>query len=327
MAAADDAAFVRAHSSGTAVAYGEYLSSYPGGRHVGAARRLMREAEERERLEPGRRFRDCAECPELVVVPSGSYMMGSPSGESGRDDDEGPVHRVRIGRTFAVGVKEVTRGEFGRFVSETGHSTGNTCGAYEGGEWKKNSGRSWRNPGFSQTDGHPVVCVNWHDARAYAEWLSGKTGEGYRLLSESEWEYVARAGTGTSRYWGEGESGQCRYANGTDETSGDLGWGKASCDDGHARTSPVGRYEKNGYGLYDVLGNAWEWVEDCWNESYRGAPTDGSAWESGDCSRRVLRGGSWVSGPRFLRSAFRIRDSTGIRNNFIGFRVARTLTP
>ena len=326
LAAADDAAFARAKGAGTVAGYREYLSS--GGRHDEEVRRLMGEAEELERLagEVGKVFRDCAECPELVVVPSGTYMMGSPSSEDGRDDDEGPMHRVRIGRAFAVGVKEATVGEFGRFVSETGRSTGNACWEWDG-EWKERSGRSWRNPGFSQTEGHPVVCVNWHDARAYVEWLSRKTGKGYRLLSESEWEYVARGGTGTSRYWGEGESGQCRYANGADETSGDFRIGKTSCDDGHARTSPVGSYVANGYGLRDVLGNVWEWVEDCWNKSYRGAPTDGSAWESGECGRRVLRGGSWYDWPRNLRSAVRGRSTSGVRSVSGGFRVARTLTP
>ena len=327
LAAADDAAFARAKGAGTVAGYREYLSS--GGRHDEDARRLMREAEERERLEPGKVFRDCAECPELVVVPSGSYEMGSPSSEDGRDDDEGPVHRVRIGRAFAVGVKEVTRGEFGRFVSETGRSMGNACRTYEGGEGKERSGRSWRNPGFSQTDEHPVVCVNWSDARAYVEWLSRKTGEGYRLLSESEWEYVARGGTETARYWGESESGQCRYANGADREAKrhNSRWTTVDCDDGYYRTSPVGRYEANGFGLRDVLGNVWEWVEDCWNGSYRGAPTDGSAWESGRCGRRVLRGGSWSDGPGDLRSAGRGWNTTGGRVDIVGFRVARTLTP
>ena len=278
----------------------------------------------------GTKFRDCAECPDLVVVASGSYLMGSPESESGRDDDEGPRHRVTIGRPFAVGVKEVTRGEYGRFVSETGRSTGDSCWEWYG-EWKKRSGRHWEAPGFSQTDAHPAVCVSWKDADAYVEWLSGETREGYRLLSESEWEYVARGGTGTSRYWGESEEWQCRYANGGDKAlkrhDSDWKWAIASCDDGHARTSPVGRYEANGFGLHDVLGNVREWVEDCWNGSYAGAPRDGSAWESGDCKWRVLRGGSWNYFPRDLRSANRVRDSSGNRSSSVGFRVARTLTP
>ena len=273
----------------------------------------------------GTTFRDCPGCPEMVVVPAGRFEMGSPSGESGRYDDEGPVHEVAIARPFAVGVYEVTRGEFARFVSATGRSTGNSCYVYEGGEWAERSGRHWKSPGFRQADAHPVVCVNWDDAQAYVRWLSGRTGQKYRLLSEAEWEYVARAGTTTARYWGEGESGQCRYANGADASTG-FNW-RTGCNDGHARTAPVGSYEANGYKLHDVLGNVWERVEDCWNESYRGAPRDGSAWTSGDCGERVLRGGSWIYPPWYLRSALRLRYSTDNRNNLAGFRIARTLTP
>ena len=169
----------------------------------------------------GEVFRDCPECPEMVVVPAGRFRMGSPSGESDRVGNEGPVHEVTISRPFAVGVHEVTRGEFARFVSATGRSMGNACHVYEGG-WGERSGRHWKSPGFSQADDHPVVCVDWDDAKAYAEWLSGRTGEKYRLLSEAEWEYVARAGTETARYWGEGEEGQCRYANGAGEEASDL---------------------------------------------------------------------------------------------------------
>ena len=301
--------------------YARMLKEAPGyGRALDGLEDLMEE-----------RFRDCAECPELVVVPSGTYMMGSPESEEGRDEDEGPMHRVRIGRPFAVGVKEVTRGEYGRFVSAKGYSGGDSCRTYEGGEWKARSGRNWKSPGYGQTDSHPVVCVSHEDAKAYVDWLSEKTGETYRLLSEAEWEYVARGGTGTARYWGESESGQCRYANGGDEAlkRRDSGWKWkiTSCDDGHARTSPVGRYEANGFGLHDVLGNVWEWTEDCWNGSYRGAPGDGSTWKSGDCDRRVVRGGSWFNTPRFLRSALRYWLSTGYRSGSRGFRIARTLTP
>ena len=281
-------------------------------------------------------FRDCPECPELVVVPSGSFMMGSPGSEEGRYDDEGPVHRVRIAEPFAVGVYEVTRGEYGRFVSATGHASGDSCmtyeqeeGEWEEGEWEERSGRNWRNPGFRQTDEHPVVCVSWEDAQAYVRWLSVETGEAYRLLSEAEWEYVARGGTETARYWGESESGQCHHANGADMEAKRhaSGWTVVDCDDGYYRTSPVGTFSANRWKLHDVLGNAWEWVEDCWNDSYAGAPGDGSAWESGNCGVRVLRGGSWVSQPRDLRSAGRSGDTPGSRGGNVGFRVARTLTP
>ena len=263
----------------------------------------------------------------MVVVPVGSFLMGSPESEAGRWDDgrEGPVHPVTIGHRLAVGVNEVTRGEFARFVSATGRSMGDGCRTSESGVWKERSGRHWKSPGFSQTDAHPVVCVSWNDAQAYMRWLSGRTGEEYRLLSEAEWEYVARAGTETARYWGASESGQCRYANGADAST-DFDW-RTGCNDGHASTAPVGRYEANGYGLHDVLGNVWEWVEDCWNDSYAGAPRDGSAWTSGVCSVRVLRGGSWYLPPKYLRSALRYGDTTGHRDDDLGFRVARALTP
>ena len=301
------------------------------------AERAERERVERERLEAekkktvGSRFRDCEECLELVVVASGSYRMGSPSGEEGRDDDEGPVHRVEIGERLAVGVYEVTVGQWRRFARETGYSAGDRCRVYEEeqGEWKWRwgSGRNWERPGFVQDEGHPVVCVSWEDAQAYARWLSRKTGKGYRLPSESEWEYVARGGTRSARYWGEGERGQCRYANGADEAGKrqyNWTWG-ASCDDGYVHTSPVGSFEANGYGLRDVLGNVWEWVGDCWNESYEGAPADGSAWTRGNCGARVLRGGSWVDVPMGLRSACRDWGTSGDRISDVGFRIVRTL--
>ena len=273
------------------------------------AERKEREAEERRRRAqaPGTELRDCPECPKMVVVPSGRFMMGSRSG----DDDELPVHEVAIARPFAVGVYEVTFDEWDACVSDRG------CGGY------RPDGEGWGR------GNRPVVNVSWDDAKAYVRWLTGKTGKKYRLLSESEWEYVARGGTTTARYWGEGEMGQCRYANGADREAKrhNSGWTVADCDDGYYRTAPVGSFQANGYKLHDVLGNVWEWTEDCWNESYAGAPSDGSAWKSGDCSRRVVRGGSWDLEPRNLRSAYRGGDGSGGRFVSNGFRIARTLTP
>ena len=298
-----------------------------------ARERAEREAAKRERVPAvGEVFRDCPHCPEMVVVPSGRFMMGSPSSEEDRLDDESPRHRVTIGSPFAVGAHEVTRDEFGRFVSATGRSMGDSCWIWEDEEGKARSGLGWRNPGFSQTGSHPVVCVSWDDARAYVRWLSRETGESYRLLSESEWEYVARAGTATRYWWGDGSSSQCRYANGADASLGqdwqDRGydWG-VDCDDGYSQTSPVGSFGRNSFGLHDIHGNVWEWVQDCRNDSYAGAPGDGSAWESGDCSYRVLRGGGWFDNPRSLRAAIRLWLVSGFRGGDIGFRVARTLTP
>ena len=266
-------------------------------------------------------FRDCPECPELVVVPAGTFRMGSPSNEEGRYDNEGPVHEVRIGRSLAVGVYEVTRGQWSAFVSATGHYTGNWCWTYESGEWEERSGRTWSNPGFSQSDAHPVVCVSWDDARAYVMWLSRKTGETYRLLSESEWEYAARAGTTTPFHFGATIS--------TDQANydGNYTYGSGRKGKYRERTVPVGSFAANGFALHDMHGNVWEWVQDCWNDGYAGAPRDGGAWERGACSKRVLRGGSWNLYPRFLRSAFRFRYSTRYRYNIIGFRIARMLTP
>ena len=255
---------------------------------------------------PGAAFRDCPECPEMVVVPAGSFTMGSPSSEQGREGDEGPAYRVTIPAPFAVGKYEATFSEWDACVSAGG------CGGHRPDD--KGWGRGAR----------PATGVSWKDARAYVRWLSGRTSKEYRLLSESEWEYAARAGTTTRYYWGDGSSGQCDYANGADRTLKER-WGRArevaDCYDGHYRTAPVGTFKANAFGLHDMSGNVWEWVEDCPNDSYAGAPSDGRAWESGDCDRRVLRGGSWFSRPGVLRAASRGWSDAGIRSDFIGFRL------
>jgi len=280
---------------------------------------------------PGTRFRDCADCPELVVVPAGSFIMGSPSWEEGHQDDESPMHRVVIDQPFAVGVHEVTRDEFARFAWATDYAIEAPCWQWdlryrfdrEGYHWRGHQGRNWLDPGYRQGDDHPVTCVSWDDAQAYVVWVSRHTGKDYRLLSESEWDYVARAGTSTARYWGESESEQCRNANGADQQLG-VKWG-TSCDDGFAVTAPVGSFTKNPFGLYDAVGNVWEWTQDCWNRDYVQAPRDGSAWETEGCGRRVVRGGSWLDTPGNLRSAARYGNDAGGRSYDLGFRVARTL--
>ena len=283
------------------------------------------------RLLPGRMFRDCPECPEMIVIPAGSFLMGSPHDEAGRYKDESPRHRVTIERPFAIGKYEVTRREFGAFIRETGRDMGSDCWYWDGEESKPKIGdaRSWRNPGFEQTDLDPVVCVNWEDAKMYVEWLSAKTGKRYRLPSESEWEYAARGNSRTSRYWGNDASVQCSHANGADGTLkiryNNLRWVVASCRDGFVHTAPVGSLTANGFGLHDVLGNVWEWVADCWKERYVSAPSDGSAWTDGICSGRVLRGGSWSNKPSFLRTAGRFWLPSRFRISINGFRVARTL--
>ena len=272
-------------------------------------------------------FKDCDACPEMVVIPAGSFTMGSPANEEGRYNKEGPQHRVSIPRSFALGKYEVTKAEFAAFVHETGRDA-QGCLIRDDGKWKDDDSKSWRNPGYTQSDSHPVVCVNWDDAKAYARWLSRKTGKEYRLPSESEWEYAARASTTTARYWGDYPDSACGYANVHDRTSkseNNFHWANHECDDGYAQTAPVGRFQANRFGPHDMLGNVWEWTEDCLNDSYSGAPTNGRAWITGECHRRVVRGGSWGGQPRNLRSAIRIGDGTGDRYYNNGFRVARTL--
>ena len=326
---ADDVAFAHAKRLDTIAGYDAYLGSHPGGRHVAEAGRLRDAASKVKRV--GQVFRDCDHCPELVVIPPGTYRMGSPASEEGRDEDEGPRHRVVVANAIAVGTAEVTRAEYARFFRETGHSGDDSCRTFEGEQWKQRSGRDWRDPGYDQTDRHPAVCVNWDDAQRYVAWLSRETGEAYRLPSESEWEYAARGGTDTSRHWGDGSRFQCRYANGADEALKnryrDRREAIGSCGDRHVHTAPAKRYAKNGFGLFDVLGNVWEWTADCGNDRYDEAPGDGSDWARGKCSLRVLRGGSWYSEPSSLRSANRLLNRAGLRNGNVGFRVVRELRP
>ena len=260
--------------------------------------------------EVGDVFQDCDICPEMVVVPPGSFVMGSPDSEDGRWTDEGPQHQVNIEYSLAVGIYEVTFDEWDACVR------GGGCGGYEPDDEGWGRGR------------RPVIHVHWEDAWGFADWLGEQTGEEYRLLTEAEWEYAARAGTRTARYWGETDRAQCQYANGYDASAQfELGDDRepAGCRDRQVNTAPVGSFRPNAFGLYDVLGNVYEWVDDCRNEGYEGAPSDGSPWYSGECSRRMLRGGSWESVPSYLRSALRIWNSSSYRGSGLGLRVARTI--
>ena len=242
----------------------------------------------------GETFRDCADCPEMVVIPAGSFLMGSPEGQGSYD--ERAQHDVTIAKPFALGKYEVTFAEWDACVDAGG------CDREPDDEgW----GRGAR----------PVINVSWEDAQQYVAWLSGETGETYRLPSEAEWEYAARAGTTTPYFWGD-----------------EIGQNRANCHGcgsewDSRQTAPVGSFAPNDFGLNDMSGNVWEWVEDSWHDSYDGAPPDGSAWVVGNESARVLRGGSWVSEPGILRSANRDWFEPDLRLNYLGFRVARTLTP
>jgi formylglycine-generating enzyme required for sulfatase activity len=244
---------------------------------------------------------------------------------------------VRIGYSFALGKHELTRGEFSRFASASGYKTeaeqATGCALLDGKTWAYDASKNWRNPGFTQTDNHPVVCLSWNDAQAYLAWLNKKApGKGFRLPSEAEWEYAAQAGQSTRYPWGDDltYSQICDFANGMDATGKaqipSITWTGANCSDGHAYTASAGSFKANAFGLYDMHGNAWEWVQDFWHENYQGAPTDGSAWVSGgNQARRVLRGGSWVLHSVALRSARRALFAPGNRDFNTGMRIARTL--
>ena len=303
-----------------------YLARWPAGVYASLARERLTEAAARldpTTPAPGARFRDCDGCPELVVVPAGTFRMGSTRGQA----DETPVHEARLD-AFALGRYEVTRGEFQAFVTATGHESAGCSLVHGDGrlDWERRA--SWRRPGFEQENDHPAVCVSWTDAQAYARWLSEETGARYGLPSEAEWEYGARANTAGERYWDGASGPQCAYANAGDRALGAGDWPLpvVNCTDGAARTAPVGSYGANGFGLHDVLGNVWEWTADCWHDDYRGAPADGSAWtRRGDCDRRVLRGGSWETVPAGLRSANRYQNGDNRAAAIVGFRVARVL--
>ena len=272
-------------------------------------------------------FQDCPECPQMVRVPAGTFQMGDASAAA--PADEKPVHPVAV-PAFAAGVFEVTRKQFAAFVAATGHepATGCITDRDQDGRWRFDPEASWRDPGLPQTDDEPVVCIGWADMAAYAAWLSQRTGKAYRLLSEAEWEYAARAGSTTEFWWGDSSDSLCAFANGPDASAKAKfpGWPAAACDDGHAFAAPVGSYRPNAFGLYDMAGNAWERVADCYAPDYGPQPRDGSAYQVDGCQRRVMRGGSWVQGLVDLRSAQRngLLPAT-LQGADIGFRVARSL--
>lgn len=298
-----------------------------------ARKRASTEPQVDESLRAGHVFKDCSDCPSMVVVPEGRFTMGSPAYEGDRSKDEGPEHEVVFSRPFAVGRYHVTRGQFAAFVNDTGYSPASDCYRWVDNKDKTvEKDASWRSPGFEQANDHPAVCVNWDDAKAYVSWLARKTGQPYRLLSEAEYEYAARAGS-VSRYsWGSDAVSACSFANVADRGSGiqTLAWWRSAwavhdCNDGYRYTSPVGSFRPNAFGLYDMTGNAWNWLEDCWHEDYNGAPTDGGAWVTGTCEKRVLRGGSWSNIPQNARAAYRLNNAPARRNDGYGLRVARML--
>ena len=277
---------------------------------------------------PGTVFRDCPDCPEMVVVPAGNFTMGSSTSEKSwaashggsleSVADEAPQHVVSL-RSFALDKYDVTRAEYAAFVRETKYSAGDGCYVSSMPKSNKRADGSWQNPGFNQTDRDPVVCVSWQDALAYVSWLNGKarrpgstSGDGpYRLPSESEWEYAARAGTTTKFWWSD-----------DDARADDHAWFK---ENSGRHTHPVGSKPANAFGLYDMVGNVWQWTEDCYADTYANAPTDGRASEAGKSCLRVDRGSSWLYPSWLLRSATRERNPADYRDIIMGFRVDKTL--
>jgi formylglycine-generating enzyme required for sulfatase activity len=278
-----------------------------------AADAIRKQTVARDDATPGRVLRDCSECPEMVVVPAGSFMMGSNDGGI----DEKPVHKVTFAKPFAVGKFEVTVGEYLACVAaracpppEWNEPGSNYNVSTFGIDHYHKLGQALSHPQ------HPIVGVSWHNAKQYAAWLSEQTSKKpYRLLSEAEWEYAARAGSGTKYTWGD-----------------EIGRNRANCDGcgsqwDNKHTAPVGSFQANAFGLHDIHGNVWEWIADCHKDSYANAPSDGTATSDVAGCSRVMRGGSWVNNPKILRSANRGGNSPASRLNNLGFRVARTLNP
>ncbi|HWA92787.1 MAG TPA: formylglycine-generating enzyme family protein [Rhizomicrobium sp.] len=276
---------------------------------------------------PERAFQECPDCPEMVGIPAGSFLMGSPAHEPGRFDSEGPQHRVTV-KAFALAKYDVTSAEFLKFLSATGYQP-KPCNPIQSIGWRSpGDGKAYApSPSSFEPPRWPAVCLDWNDANAYIAWLNkraheerpalgGRSGP-YRLPSEAEWEYAARGGTTTARWWGDA-----------------LGKGHANCNGcgsewDYNTLADVDAFASNPFGLFGMLGNAWEWTQDCWHPSYAGAPSDGRAWVGGACDKRVIRGGAWNNLPVFVRSA--ARSGAGPNggefdySSLAGFRVARDL--
>ncbi len=280
-------------------------------------------------------FRDRDDTPELVVIPAGQFTMGAGEAEATREGRraetaawERPKRPVAVSRPLAVGRHLVTVGEYASFVAATRRSHSGGCNVVDGGRWQVQANRSWSDPAFEQSARHPVTCVAVADAEAYAAWLSSITRHRYRLLHEAEWEYAARAGTATSRWWGDERRSLCRHANGADLSYDRARPGEPavnrSCEDGFVFTSPVDAFPPNPFGLHDMLGNLWQWTADCFVPQSAGEPAEASdPVIGGDCSQRAIRGASWHNYPDALRSAARFALPVTTRSASIGFRIMR----
>jgi len=297
----DNKAFEAATGLNTKDAYQAYIDAFPRGLNIAAALQRLDDLD----LRPGKSFKDCADCPTMMVLPAGTYWQGSEETSALSLSMEKPRRQVTINRPFAVSIHEVTMAEWDACVNEQGCTT-----RPKDNGW----GRGQR----------PVIMVSWNDAQEYLRWISEKTSQSYRLPSESEWEYFARAGEESD--WLGGDPAQlCKYANIAGTETG-FKWQHPQCSDKLALgTAPVGSFRANSFGLYDTIGNVAEWTSDCMNLSYLDAPVDGSAWGRGICSSHMTRGGSWITGSREIRLPARFNLKNGDRNDFTGFRIVRTI--
>ena len=268
---------------------------------------VVKKRDKPKNSKPIRKFKDCDECPQMVVIDAGEFRMGSPDKEYGHRYYEAPVTAISISREFAVSQMEIANWQYAAFIKATGHRSNNECVV----EGVQTAGANYRRPGFSRENDFPVVCVSWHDAKAYVAWLNKKTSGGYRLLSEAEWEYAARAGSKGSFATKHGISSY--EANFSAETK---------------TPKAISDFAPNEFGLHNMHGNVSEWVEDCWHDTYQKRPKDAQPWleqHEGDCKSRVHRGGAWPSDVTEIRSAARNYESLAIAHNTIGIRVAKDM--
>ena len=291
---------------------------------------------------PGAVFRDCADCPEMVALAAGSFVMGSTEEETkkaGLPEEHGarerPAHTVTFKKPFAIGKFELTLDEYTAFATATNRAAIDNCTTWDtaASKWGPLKSATWKTPGYEQTGRFPVGCVTIADARAYAAWLAQKTGKPYRIPSEAEWEYAARAGTRTMLPWADTQDNICARANVSDLTRMETHTAAEreatryfECRDGFVYSAPVGSFPPDPWGLYDMVGNIWEWTEDCFIPHYNGAPTDGSVWrDPKQCDRLIVRSGGWYSRNWFARPAGRSRENPEYLSSTLGIRVVREL--
>ena len=255
---------------------------------------------------------------EFSLIPSGKFKMGDFSGQK----DEQPLRDVEV-NLFYLQTTEVTLEQYSKYAAASKLVDDKGCWYFKD-YWRYSNEFSWENPGYFQEDSHPVVCISWIDVQNFVQWLNLKSPHVFRLPTEAEWEYAARAFSTSTYYWGDDPMGLCIHANAADnQTLKQFPTFKSNdCDDGYLVTSPVGNYLPNPFGLFDIYGNAWEWTQDCWNSSYKQAPKDGTAWLTGVCDKRIYRGGGWGDTPRFARSSLRNVAKKNERRDDIGFRLA-----